>query len=206
MENYLVVLLLSVLVLLGAFYVNTVDKRIVQIKDEMEKVKEQIDTLRKEIIEKDNAFRKEKDQMKETATRHENTLSEIKKAKKLCSQGWEEYEEHCYQFNTKQSNWDEAEIECMKQEGYLLKIDDANEFRWIVARAIAHSVDDIWIGLRQNKNEWKWVVDDQTARFQKWNTGEPNGIDPCVHMWSYFKYNWNDVPCDRKCSFVCEQR
>lgn len=84
MENYLVVLLLSVLVLLGAFYVNTVDKRIVQIKDEMEKVKEQIDTLRKEIIEKDNAFRKEKDQMKETATRHENTLSEIKKGKTGC--------------------------------------------------------------------------------------------------------------------------
>ncbi|VDI46508.1 Hypothetical predicted protein [Mytilus galloprovincialis] len=64
---------------------------------------------------------------------------------KLCSQGWEEYKEHCYRFNTKLIKWHEAEIECRKQEGYLLKIEDANEFRWIVARAKAHSVHDIWI-------------------------------------------------------------
>lgn len=35
MPNYLVVLLLSVSVLLGAFYVNTVDRRIIQIKEEL---------------------------------------------------------------------------------------------------------------------------------------------------------------------------
>ncbi|XP_063447474.1 perlucin-like protein isoform X2 [Mytilus trossulus] len=178
----------------------------------MEKLKEPIDTLRKEIIEKDNAYRKETDQMKETmellketATRHENTLIEIKK-EKLCSQGWEEYEDHCYQFNTKKKNWNEAEIECLKQQGYLLKIEDANEFRWIVALIKAYSLDDIWIGLQKDNNEWRWVVDEQKARFQKWDHGQPSGDGPCVHMWSPLMYNWNDVACSRQCSFVCEQK
>lgn len=31
-------------------------------------------------------------------------------AEKLCSQGWEEYKDHCYQFNTKKNNWNEAEV------------------------------------------------------------------------------------------------
>ncbi|XP_052069613.1 perlucin-like protein [Mytilus californianus] len=133
-------------------------------------------------------------------------LENILNGEKLCSQGWEEYEDHCYRFNTKKMKWHEAEVECRKQEGYLLKIEDANEFRWIVARAKAYSVDDIWIGLRKTNNKWKWVVDEQTSHYQKWNSGEPNGDGPCVHMWSYFTYNWNDVTCNRQCSFVCEQR
>lgn len=29
---------------------------------------------------------------------------------KLCSQGWEEYKEHCYRFNTKLIKWHEAEV------------------------------------------------------------------------------------------------
>ncbi|XP_071130098.1 perlucin-like protein isoform X1 [Mytilus edulis] len=134
-------------------------------------------------------------------------LEKILNGEKLCSQGWEEYKEHCYRFNTKLIKWHEAEIECRKQEGYLLKIEDANEFRWIVARAKAHSVHNIWIGLRKKNNKWKWVVDEQTARFQKWNTAtvEPSGDGPCVHMCSHFKYNWNDVHCSMQYSFVCEQ-
>ena len=35
MPNYLVVLILSVFVLLGAFYENTVERRIIQIKEEL---------------------------------------------------------------------------------------------------------------------------------------------------------------------------
>ncbi|CAG2256091.1 unnamed protein product [Mytilus edulis] len=75
----------------------------------------------------------------------------LKKQKSYVHRDGKSIKNIIYQFNTKQNNWDEAEIECMKQEGYLLKIEDVNEFRWIVARALAHSVDDMWIGLRKKQ-------------------------------------------------------
>ncbi|XP_071176393.1 uncharacterized protein [Mytilus edulis] len=58
MENHLVVLLLSVCVFLGAFYVNTIEQRIIhwQIKDELygneiKKVKEELESTRKAFTE-----------------------------------------------------------------------------------------------------------------------------------------------------------
>ncbi|CAC5356799.1 unnamed protein product [Mytilus coruscus] len=117
MENYLVVLLLSVLVLLGAFYENTVGKRTVQIKDETEKVKEQIDTLRKEMIEKDNAYRKELDQTKENATKFKDEFvyaeiqhrNEMKKVK-------EEFKSMSEQIDTHHKEVIEKDNACRKEK------------------------------------------------------------------------------------------
>ncbi|VDH95684.1 Hypothetical predicted protein [Mytilus galloprovincialis] len=49
MDAYLVVLVLSVLILLGAFYVNTVEQRMVKIKDELLKHKNEIEKGKKEL-------------------------------------------------------------------------------------------------------------------------------------------------------------
>lgn len=56
MENHLVVLLLSVCVLLGAFYVNSIEQRIIQIKDklhgnEIKRVKEELESTREALTE-----------------------------------------------------------------------------------------------------------------------------------------------------------
>lgn len=75
MENYLDVFVLSVLVVLVAIYGYIVEQRIEsQHRDEMKKVKE-------EMIQKDNACRKERNQTIKNVKELEKALNEIKKGK-----------------------------------------------------------------------------------------------------------------------------
>lgn len=52
MENYIVVLLLAIVVLMGAVYVSNVEKRFVQSKEDMEKVKVELESTKHELKRK----------------------------------------------------------------------------------------------------------------------------------------------------------
>ncbi|CAC5364866.1 unnamed protein product [Mytilus coruscus] len=85
MENYLVVLLLSVFVLLGALYVNTVERRIIQIKDELlqhgneiKKVKEELESTRKELTQVKVELESTRKELKQVHVELKSTRKELK--------------------------------------------------------------------------------------------------------------------------------
>ena len=82
--------------------------------------------------------------------------------------------------------------------------------------------DFIWIGIHDATNEGKFIYESnsQSIGYQNWNSGEPNDIgldweeigEDCVNMYVHQNTGnslfgkWNDLPCNRKLSFVCEKR
>lgn len=64
-----------------------------------------------------------------------------------------------------------------------------------------------WIGLqRETEDTWKWVDGTMLVGDGFWQEYEPNNADDtedCVEL-SRSASAWNDVPCSRKFSWVCE--
>lgn len=65
-----------------------------------------------------------------------------------------------------------------------------------------------WIGLsRSGDGTWKWVDGTNLVGAGFWQDGEPNNVDgdeDCVEV-SRSAAAWNDVPCSRQFSWVCEE-
>lgn len=68
-----------------------------------------------------------------------------------------------------------------------------------------HSVS--WLGLKRGDgNKWIWVDGTELQGPGFWQSGEPNNADDeedCVEV-SRSASAWNDVPCHREFSWVCE--
>lgn len=69
-----------------------------------------------------------------------------------------------------------------------------------------HSIT--WLGLTraEDGHNWVWVDGTTLEQYGFWQDGEPNNADneeDCVEI-SRSKSAWNDVPCSRLFSWVCE--
>ena len=53
-----------------------------------------------------------------------------------CPSGWEFYGSSCYKFSNTKKNWRDAKTDCRLSGGYLLKIDDVSEQRFITFKLI----------------------------------------------------------------------
>lgn len=63
-----------------------------------------------------------------------------------------------------------------------------------------------WIGLSRQGGGWTWVDGTHLEGEGFWQADEPNNADGnenCVEV-SRDASAWNDVPCSRKFSWVCE--
>ena len=76
----------------------------------------------------------------------------------------------------------------------------------VIALAKTKGVTRFWIGIHDTTNEGNFTYDSdgQKIGYKNWFPNEPNNIgsgEDCVEIMGG---NWNDLPCNRKRSFVCE--
>lgn len=95
------------------------------------------------------------------------------------------YNNHCYLYYLTELTWTDAEAFCRSKTGYLLKMDDQNEFNF-VTDYIKNNLGshNFWIGASANsRNNFNWVVDSSAlnANSPWWGSSEPNGIR-CVQV------------------------
>lgn len=53
-----------------------------------------------------------------------------------------------------------------------------------------------------------WSSTSQQFDFTNWSKGQPDnkdGIEHCVHIWRKSDFEWNDIPCDGKGGYICEE-
>ena len=126
-----------------------------------------------------------------------------------------------YFFSTYALNMDDAMVVCKTWGGKLAKVDNVEQQNLINA-----SVDDVpyYIGLNDvaKEGEWRWSTgksrDGPLATFTNWAPGEPNnyntadGKENCAVLnvsgtlgGNNYSGKWNDVPCDYKQRFICQQ-
>ncbi len=99
--------------------------------------------------------------------------------------------------------WDESRKDCQERRADLAIITTKAELDFVTRR---YGV--IWIGLsdKTQEGQWKWVDGTDLVGPGFWQEGEPNnheGREDCVEA-SQSARAWNDVPCNRKFSWVCE--
>ena len=132
----------------------------------------------------------------------------------VCPTGWTLFKNNCYLFNDSNMTWHQAQTFCRGLKGELVKINSAeeNKFVWDLATRQAPSVNYIRIGLKWNStaNDFYWY-DHSVPVYKNWAPGEPNGnaSEPCGHMyglsWPSSEQRWNDISCNRTMGTACQR-
>jgi len=129
-----------------------------------------------------------------------------------CPSGdWSVFGSACYRlFDTKKS-WDEAENQCIGEDGHLASVHSQQEHDFIVSL----SSEPLWLGAKNDlssEGAWGWS-DGSCWLVTAWSGGEPNGDgggQNCVET-NYVRRSviqtkkWNDVQCEKKLGFVCKK-
>ncbi len=113
----------------------------------------------------------------------------------------------CYSFHKEKKNYTDAQDICASEEGYLVEINSLYEQHFLEEWV----GDRIWIGLSDSEEEgnWKNWNSGIPVTYSNWMANEPDNNaryskDPedCAEMTS--GHGWNDLKCDKKWRFVCE--
>lgn len=105
--------------------------------------------------------------------------------------------------SSQKKNYANSRKDCQNRGADLVKITSREEMNFVKShRGIA------WIGLTRAEDGQSWVWGDGTRleTYLFWQDGEPNNADmeeDCVEI-SREASAWNDVPCSRLFSWVCE--
>ncbi|NLE60358.1 MAG: hypothetical protein GX616_18570, partial [Planctomycetes bacterium] len=97
-----------------------------------------------------------------------------------------------------------AAIKAVEMGGYLVKIDDEDENRWVEYTFAGFGLDANayrWIGANDLYLEGFWqAYDGETPLpYADWNPGEPSngsGVENCAHFLPGPGGKWNDLPCN----------
>ncbi|XP_071133809.1 perlucin-like protein [Mytilus edulis] len=114
---------------------------------------------------------------------------------------------HCYIFSKDRLTWEKAKKRCEEIGGYLVKVDNEKENRWLAERARKKSIT-FWIGLlSETEYNWKWANEDKKPEFLKFKKGYPNkntSSPRCVILY-YNDYGyWRNYSCSYSRNYVCE--
>ncbi|VDI20246.1 asialoglycoprotein receptor 2 [Mytilus galloprovincialis] len=141
-----------------------------------------------------------------------NAAQKIKKAENALTNGidkkrWKKYNGHCYYYtkSNRRITWFKAESYCRKIGGYLVKLDNTPENKWVYANRPYNG--DYWIGLTDlYEGHFRWTFDQSKTTFTKWvnGYGSKGTSSNCVSYNTAGKAEWFDNSCYNTRPFVCE--
>ena len=111
-----------------------------------------------------------------------------------------------------QATWFQALLNCRSLGGYLASIENAAEMKQISDYLSSKYRDGIrwWIDVSDIDSEGCFYSyrTGLPIKYRNWGAGEPNNLnnEDCVqiHRRSKSLYEWNDLPCCQKESYLCE--
>ncbi|XP_071136647.1 perlucin-like protein [Mytilus edulis] len=133
---------------------------------------------------------------------------------KLCSDcqtGWIKLHNSCYLFSTDRLNWYEASKYCQTHQANLVKVDNAEEQKFIMTHASPLG-RNFWMGGSDDQSEgsWVWSADGSGLVYTNWYPNEPNNSDDsgenCLELSALYHWHWNDANCKKVLfQFICEK-
>ncbi len=122
----------------------------------------------------------------------------------------------CYRYHDERVDCLEAQDICASEGGHLVEINNEQE-QMLLNGWHPFVLVYLWIGLsdKYEQGNWKKWNSGAPVTYSNWMEGEPNidyqnarEAEHCAEMmrsnwWSY-RGKWNDLKCDRKYRFVCE--
>ncbi|KAI5628007.1 CD209 antigen-like protein D [Silurus asotus] len=146
----------------------------------------------------------EKGQLQKQKDKLQKTLNNS--VTSLCKDTLRIFDSSIYYFSTGRKNWTESRVDC-RERGVDLVIVDSLEEEEFLLKYLGRN--QAWLGLsdRDTEGEWKWV-DGTPLTTAFWREGEPNNLnneDCAVIVGTANWKSWNDTPCSRNISWICEK-
>uniref|UniRef100_UPI0037E7F822 C-type mannose receptor 2-like n=1 Tax=Semicossyphus pulcher TaxID=241346 RepID=UPI0037E7F822 len=107
----------------------------------------------------------------------------------------------------KNKTWEKALYYCRENYDDLVSITNANQQRWVHARAKSASTSHVWLGLRYTctLGFWFWVSDEVVA-YNNWATSkEEDECDMSGAMSKNGEHNWFKKPDNETFNFICSK-
>uniref|UniRef100_UPI0037E81BA7 C-type lectin domain family 4 member K-like n=1 Tax=Semicossyphus pulcher TaxID=241346 RepID=UPI0037E81BA7 len=173
------------------------------LRDERDQLKIQSSNLTKEV----EALQNRSEALAESRHKLQEEVDALKLSQqtKTCFQGWTMFNNKCYYYsrNGVFETWGKSRQDCQARGGDLAMPTTKEELTF-ASRGNAIT----WIGLtdKLQEGQWQWVDGRDLEGVGFWKKGEPNDTgsnEDCVEV-SRDEVKWNDAPCDRKFSWVCE--
>ena len=88
-------------------------------------------------------------------------ICEMSKICQTCPGGWQMFDGYCFKDMATSNTFDNAEIICASQSGFVASPKTANLALWLRLAALFLYSDDIWIGISRNDqfSNWEWSID-----------------------------------------------
>ncbi|XP_062582899.1 C-type lectin TsL-like isoform X2 [Saccostrea cucullata] len=114
----------------------------------------------------------------------------------------------CFKVFSEQKNQHDANAECMKEGGHLIRLTSAGKHEIIHDYIKSSSSNGFFIDGSDAVTEDDWRLSDGSALYLNWYPGEPYPswklIEDCVIMFPNGEYN--DIECGSKWPFICERQ
>ncbi|XP_066502466.1 lymphocyte antigen 75, partial [Hoplias malabaricus] len=125
-----------------------------------------------------------------------------------CPSGYVSWYNNCYKLVSEPRKWEEAEAECVKEEGHLASVDMSYDQAFI-SGVIQQSKTDAWIGLRRKDDQTYQWTDGWPVFYTHWGPGEPtiHQGEGCVSMHGrhhFIQGTWNDTDCNKAKPYICK--
>ncbi|XP_045187778.2 perlucin-like protein [Mercenaria mercenaria] len=127
-----------------------------------------------------------------------------------CADGWTSYRSHCYFIAYGvELTFADAQRYCKARGAYLTRLETWAENIFLRKMLSKSKAVHTWMGLSDQTYEsiWRWADTNKHATFSDWRPGEPNnlGNEDCVAFYAGSANRWNDYPCQRKLTPLCEK-
>ncbi|KAI0228070.1 hypothetical protein LSAT2_021439 [Lamellibrachia satsuma] len=142
-------------------------------------------------------------------------LSSVAVSYNQCPNGFEFYDQSCYQFIPTKMNWFNADQFCTSlvpnsYETHLVAIESASEQQWLENYINTHTElrnKDYWTSgtMIDRRRGWWWALTGYTFNYDNWAPGQPDDSGKCACMWARKLHRWDDVSCyDGYKNLICE--
>nr|AIT83005.1 CD209 antigen [Sparus aurata] len=174
-----------------------------ELRDERDQLKIQSSNLTQEL----EALRSQYNDVVDSRDKLQEDIKNLHRNRtdKSCKPGWLKFNNKCYFVSPcgTSKTWEGARKDCQQKGADLVIITTRDEMDFVKS-----SFAITWIGLSRHEHEdkWKWVDGTFLDGDGFWQDGEPNnsdGEEDCVEL-SRSATAWNDVHCNQKFSWVCE--
>lgn len=110
-----------------------------------------------------------------------------------------------YILHTDLLSWQDAWLECNKQEAELVSIDSVHTWD-VVIKPIADASGclSIWTSAINISGVWVWSSNGDVLENSLWATGEPTYDGNCLDLLQFRGYKFNDRPCSVETCYMCE--
>ncbi|CAC5422335.1 unnamed protein product [Mytilus coruscus] len=129
---------------------------------------------------------------------------------KACPNDWDLFQSFCYYFSVDERKWTGSKTSCQSQDSMLAEVTSTEQLHFLTTKAVEYGSKLYFLGGSDivTEGDWIWTTSQTNFTVMNWISGAPNnlnGKEHCLTMRKAIGYQWNDVNCATKATYICQR-